>query len=404
MALNHTDKNYDIEILRGVAVLFVVVHHVPELFIWDGRWRALFAVTTFWGGVDLFFCISGYVIARSLLREASGASFVNFALPFWIRRASRIWPAAVFWLLLAILASLFFNRTGAFGAFKANLEDGVAALMQVANFHFLGCWSYRDGLCGNEAIYWSLSLEEQFYLAFPFALFFLPRKWLRTVLIAGIALQCFWQRPMGSFGWVIRTDAICFGVLIALAAEARFQEQLPAFILRSKPKAVALSLGLILLVALIPTGKVVWFDAGLLAVVCAILVFLASYDRQFILPIPVVAPVLAWVGSRSFSIYLTHLFSYWLTREMFYRMLPHQTFDARFTMPFALVAALMIVSFSEATYRWIERPFRDRGRELAARYRAGPALPAAPVETAVVTTVAVPDPLALDRSRPLASG
>ncbi|MFL6623397.1 MAG: acyltransferase family protein [Sulfurifustaceae bacterium] len=400
MALPDANKNYDIELLRGVAVLFVAIHHVRELFTWDGRWQALFLVTTFWGGVDLFFCISGYVIARSLLRRNAADSFIDFALPFWIRRASRIWPAAVFWVMLAILASLLFNRTGAFGPFKANLIDGVAAVTQVANFHFLGCWSYHHGLCGNEGIYWSLSLEEQFYVVLPFALFFLPRQWLLAGLIAAIGAQAFLERPMGSLGWMLRTDAICYGVLIAFAAEAKLQEKLPIGLLRSKPRAFALSLGLILLMALIPTGNVVWFDTGLLAVVCAILVLIASYDARLILPAPLLGPVLAWIGSRSYAIYLTHTFSYWLTREVFYRAFPDRTFDAHFTLPFVLVAAIFIVSFSEASYRWIEKPLRERGREIAAHYRAA----SPPLQTEATTPEASAGALTLETPRPLAPG
>jgi len=365
-------KNHDIETLRAVAVLFVVVHHIGLLFTWDGAWTKLFLVTTFWSGVDLFFCVSGYVIASSLLRETRhGGGFFDFAVPFWIRRVWRIWPAAIVWLLIAILASRYFNRSGAFGSFEANIVDGVAAVTQVANFHFLNCWFYKQGLCGNQEIYWSLSLEEQFYFVFPFLLFFLPRRWLHLGLIAAILAQCFLHRPMASPLWAVRTDAICYGVLIALAANSSLKDKLYPYFLKSKPTAIGFSLVLMFLMAAVPTNHVVWFDTGLLAVICAILVFVASYDEKFILPVPVLGPVLLWVGSRSFAIYLTHTVCYWLTREIFFRLYPQVHFDPSFAFPFLVVAIGSIVLLSEATYRWIETPFRNKGREIAKRYRAG---------------------------------
>ncbi len=369
MSLSRSYKNHDIEVLRAIAILFVVVHHIGYLFPWDGAWQKLFAIATYWGGVDLFFCVSGFVIASSLLKEAKGASFFDFAIPFWIKRVWRLWPAAMFWLFVAIVASKMFNTSGAFGLFKANVEDGIAAVMQVANFHFLNCWYYKQGLCGNEAIYWSLSLEEQFYFVFPFVLFFLPRKWLRPGLIAVILLQFFVYRPIGAPLWLTRTDAICYGVLIAVASRGSVKDKLYPHFLESRVMAIAFSLALIFLLGVIPTNNVVWFDTGLLAVVCAILVFIASYDRRLILPVPFLEGIFGWIGSRSYAIYLTHLFAFWLTHEIFYRRYPGVRFNDSFMLEFALVALCLIVVFSEASYRLIETPLRNKGREMAERYR-----------------------------------
>jgi peptidoglycan/LPS O-acetylase OafA/YrhL len=329
----------------------------------------VYAITTFWSGVDLFFCISGFVIAASLLREARAGAFFDWAVPFWIKRAWRIWPAAFVWLAIGIGASKFFNASGVFGGFTANIADGVAAVAQVANFHFLGCWYYHQGACGNQAIYWSLSLEEQFYFVFPFVLFLLPRRWLCAGLAAVIALQVFRHRPMGTPGWVTRTDAICFGVLIALAGGSAWKRKLYPYVLKSKEAATVFSLALIFLLAAIPTGQVVWFDTGLLAVVCAVLVFVASYDAGFILPIPYLAPLLLWVGSRSFAIYLTHCIAFWSTRELFYRWRPGAVFDSTNAAAFAAVGFGLLILFSESTYRWIEAPLRDKGRRIAQDYR-----------------------------------
>lgn len=369
-ALPATDtyKNDDIELLRAIAVGFILLHHSPDLFVWNDMWRNIFAITSFWGGVDLFFCISGFVIASSLLRETRSGSFIGFAIPFWIKRIWRIWPAALLWALIGILASKFFNRSGVFGDFHSNLMDGIAATMQVANLHFMECWNYDRGVCGKLGIYWSLSLEEQFYTLFPFALFFVPRRWLCLGLLVSVVFQFFLPRPIAGVLWLIRTDAICYGVLIALAQQTVFKDKLfPAF-LQGKPAAIAFSLTFVLLMAMTANFTAASFNVGMLAAVCAALVFVASYDRNLILPIRSLNPVLAWMGSRSFAIYLTHLFSYWLTREIFYRLYSGAAFDASFILPFGTVALGFIVLFSELTYRFIETPFRVRGRDIAKRY------------------------------------
>src|SRR5262249_6765248 len=142
-----------------------------------GPFRAWLAPLGLWGGVDLFFAISGFVIASSLLRQPRHRSFSEFALPFYVRRIFRIWPAALLWLLVPLLASRYFNTSGAFGHTRTLIGESIAASLQVANVYFGLCQ------CGKEYVYWSLSLEEQFYILFPLLLFFLTGTGLRALLV-----------------------------------------------------------------------------------------------------------------------------------------------------------------------------------------------------------------------------
>jgi peptidoglycan/LPS O-acetylase OafA/YrhL len=94
---NLSNRIDDIEVLRAIAVLMTMIGHFQELLFWGPPY-----LVQLWGGVDLFFCISGFVIARSLIIEAPSSggarNFLLFAIPFWIKRVFRIWPAAFTWL------------------------------------------------------------------------------------------------------------------------------------------------------------------------------------------------------------------------------------------------------------------------------------------------------------------
>ena len=152
----------DIEVLRGFAVLFVVVHHASDnLLTWTSP--ALTRFYTYfggWFGVDLFFAISGFVIARDLVPRlqvsTNNISALQITLAFWLRRAWRLLPSAWLWLGIILLATVIFNQSGAFGTFRANFEATIAAITQVANVRFAESfmrWEY-----GASFVYWSLSL------------------------------------------------------------------------------------------------------------------------------------------------------------------------------------------------------------------------------------------------------
>src|SRR5690554_933284 len=183
----------DIEVLRGVAVIAVLIHHMKEnLFPWlttplDPRGLDL----QLWWGVDLFFVISGFVITRSALpalhqSTADKALFWRTTISFWTRRAWRLLPSAWLWLVLTLLLSIGFNQSGVFGSPATNLQAALADMLQYANARFADSFMVYD--YGASFVYWSLSLEQQFYLLFPL-LIFISRRWLAVVMIAVVIIQ-----------------------------------------------------------------------------------------------------------------------------------------------------------------------------------------------------------------------
>ena len=151
----------DIQGLRGIAILLVMLYHSGV------------AVPNGYMGVDVFFVISGYVITASILRELENTGRVSL-VDFFFRRAKRLLPAlgiVIVSVLIAssLLQSPFFDQ-------EVTAKTAVAAIAFVANLYFLNQnSSYFERPAETNPLFhtWSLSVEEQFYLCFPIFIVFL---------------------------------------------------------------------------------------------------------------------------------------------------------------------------------------------------------------------------------------
>lgn len=360
----------DIELLRAVAVLSVVLHHAHgNLFTWPTPWLdTFFQHFDLWWGVDLFFAISGYVIARELLPKLqSGTSMAGYwriTLAFWTRRAFRLLPSAWLWLILILLACRFLNTSGAFGTLQANLAATLAGALQFANFRFAD--SFMRYEYGTSFVYWSLSLEEQFYLLLP-VLVLLSRRFLPWLLLLLVAVQFFtWRTPLLMS---VRTDAIALGVLLAFWNQSRTCGALKLRFLHRRLPALGIAALLVLVMMEASTQKYVWstYRIGVIALCSTGLVWLASLDRNyFALPAQLQRAML-WIGSRSYAIYLVHIPAFSLTQEIWYRLRGTKEFDASYTWAFTITVSLLVLVASELNYRWVEAPLRRQGAQLAKR-------------------------------------
>lgn len=372
----------DIEMLRGVAVLFVILHHAHgDLVAWPSRvLDGIFSYCAFWAGVDLFFAISGFVIARSLLPTleacTGNAAYLQAVLAFWIRRAWRLLPSAWLWLAIALALSLLFNRSGVFGPPEANVATTIAALANVENFRAAATFGATPS--GTSFVYWSLSLEEQFYILLPIAAFLLRRRlpWL----VGALALaQLFIQRDL--ILMFARTDAILLGVLIAVWERHPTSRLFESTGLKgAKLAGPALLAAALLGMATLATDKlhIVSFRVGLIALLAAALVFIAAQDRDYLWPAGWTKRVMMWIGSRSYGLYLIHIPTYFLTREIWFRLLPPgQELGPSYTLPVVLTALPLLFLLSELNYRLVEVPLRRHGAAIAARFAARPVVEAA---------------------------
>lgn len=200
--------------LRGLAILAVVVSHVGLVFGPDLPAAQAFAVPALGVGVDLFFVISGLVVAENawrLKREAQGV-FWRGALAFWGRRILRIGLPT--WVVVLLIAA---SQAGGIplGATAADLR---AAAGFYANFRWAPCFEGEAG-CGAllaSSHFWSLAVEMQFYLAAPFLMALKP-KWTALVCVAVLAAGALSGRQWGGFWWTFRLDGLAMGVLLSLS-------------------------------------------------------------------------------------------------------------------------------------------------------------------------------------------
>ena len=158
--------------LRAIAVLAVVLYH-----FWPARFSGGYV------GVDIFFVISGFLITAHLMRELTATGTVRLG-QFWARRARRLLPASLLVLLFCALVAMSPYLTP-ISALPNEVREILASTFYVENWYLaLNSADYLNH-AGDPATvqhYWSLSLEEQFYVMWPLIMLlaaWIAVKWFR---------------------------------------------------------------------------------------------------------------------------------------------------------------------------------------------------------------------------------
>ena len=364
--------NHDIQILRAFSVLIILAGHNYLRFVYQPLMFSLTYVST-WVGVDVFFAISGYVITLSLLKASHVSScnstkdrLLNIYV-FWIRRIFRIWPACWFWAIAVVFFQIIFDANNDSNFRKELIASSWAAILQINNFH-QATFIVTHGHWTHGGIFWSLSLEEQFYLIFPLAFSFLSRNILCIGLLLVAIPQMMFERNdlTNTYLYFFRTDAIIMGVLLAILTSHVINKnailvEVRAYIASQQIVKWILVPFLLTSILVLPTGLMEFkYYTGYIAILAALLVFIASADKDAILPIPYIRTILLWVGSRSYSIYLCQLsyvaFMYWCIRGN--RNLVSHSIVLR------IFIACGVFLVAELSYRYIERPCLKIGHRI----------------------------------------
>jgi peptidoglycan/LPS O-acetylase OafA/YrhL len=267
--------------LRAISIVLVILSHLV-------KWKHVSApVLGSYGalGVFVFFVLSGYLITNLLLREHERSATISLR-DFYFRRAFRIFPAA--FVFLAVVTVLYWKQIGWLHL--------AAALFYVANMDMFRPWIFGH--------LWSLSIEEQFYLLWPFAL----KNWYRhktAILLGAFLITPVFQTALLAFkvhnGLVgslpVYSSQLAIGCLLAV-----FAPRLPRI-----PKPVAL----IMLTAFI---LIPWFPANtalrtlfLLFILSPMLHIAVAGLVLHVIQVPYRVlnwlPI-AWLGRISYSLYL----------------------------------------------------------------------------------------------------
>jgi peptidoglycan/LPS O-acetylase OafA/YrhL len=311
-------RNEGIDLLRGGAIIFVVLNHVGMRFPIAGtvlsmmlpRWFLDGLLTNGYEAVFVFFVISGFLIAGNALLRWGELGQIDVAA-FYGRRFARIVPC-----LLALVAILSVLHLSALGDYTINGKgQSLGGAIRAALALHMNWYEGRNGyLPGSWDVLWSLSIEEVFYLAFPIVCILTRRQRILAPLLLVVAVSLPWTRAAlhGQEIWQEKAylpgmSAIATGVLGAI---------LIAHWERPTRRTTSLlgCFGAVGMLAVIFDGVAIWrvlHDGYLLlltlSAVALLVVFetrdgLGAWWRQ-----PAFRGVRSW-GRLSYEIYLTHMF------------------------------------------------------------------------------------------------
>jgi peptidoglycan/LPS O-acetylase OafA/YrhL len=330
--------------LRAVAVVAVLLFHLDLAWMPGG-----------FLGVSLFFTLSGFLITRLLLDEADRTGRVALRT-FWARRLRRLSPAALVVLAVVAIMSLW----GVFEGARLRGDLG-ASLGYVANWRFATAQStYAELFTSTPSPvihFWSLAIEEQFYLLFPVLFVTLSRK--RALLLPGLSvltvasvMASFFtdSRNLGYYGTHVRAAELLIGCVLAVIVARRERSERRFVPTTSIVGGAALILLVVAMVVVSPSDA--WLYRGGFAAV-------ALVSAAVVLGVSRGGPI-AWLfarrpmvvlGRASYSVYLVH----W---PVIVAMTPDRTgFDG---WPLDVVRIVTSVILGFVSYGIVENPVRTR--------------------------------------------
>jgi len=347
----------ELDALRFFAFLGVFIFHAAprtmDFYNAAGypHWLSSLLISIFGAGaygVDLFFALSAYLITSLLLRERSATGALDLR-GFYVRRILRIWP-----LYLAFVA---------FAAIFAALVPGQHLPMKyVVGYSLLaGNWIYAFyGLPASFATpLWTVSIEEQFYLAWPLALRKASVRTMAAIALGLLAVANAWRVWLAvtaapveriEYNTFTRLDPIAFGILIAL-----FGHKLPCFTRQQRA-------------AMLGGGVATWVAVFAFTVtfgVSTVTTWRMALGHPFTALASVVVLLsvlgsqhgflrnqgLLYLGKISYGLYVLHEFAHFCAM----RIVPAST--PGMVLAQSIVGLALTIVLAAASYRWLESPF-----------------------------------------------
>jgi peptidoglycan/LPS O-acetylase OafA/YrhL len=322
--------------VRGIAILLVVLHNESHMFP-SLHLNSVFADG--WMGVDLFFVLSGFLIT-GILFDAKGTE--RYLANFYARRCLRIWPlyfsllvfmfAVVPWLRPSD-AHLVFERSSPWWAYPLFLQNFLVPVSTAAT--------------GPLGVTWSLAIEEQFYVIWPWVVRAYSPKQLRrlavVVMCASPIMRLYLSSmPIDQYSNVFcRLDGLMAGAVLATVIRDRQD------IAGGHEGLAWIALSVALALALIgEMMRMRWLVYSLSALASLALVYLALFSSNRILAAILTNRVLVYTGTISYGLYLLHKLPFDVAKD---RPPAH---------PAAIFALLLVADYAVASASWfvLERP------------------------------------------------
>ena len=382
-----TDYREDIQVLRGLAVLAVVLFHANEKYFPLG-----------YLGVDVLFVISGFVVMPLIIRIFDGQNIgqrLSNLGSFYKARFFRLAPALATTL---VISSLVLFLLGPPGDHERFARQGLATLLLLGNF---GAYRYSGDYFSpnpNPLVHtWSLSVEEQIYILLPVALILivLHRTEARRIVLKALIAMTVVSFTIFTFPEIFEPiyskfsshyNGVSFAFYSPVDRLWQFTIGGLGFIFLDQyknrssifPRNVKIALISILAIILFGPTELTLSSSSIIATFVALLViFSKSLD---VLP-SVLSIKLAWIGDRSYSIYLVHMPLIYIAK---YSPVVKFGFTENHGIQI-VIAVILSVYLGSLNYKTIENRFRVRGKEISAGLK--------PIWVMLVLTLVIPTTL-----------
>ena len=328
--------------IRAFAIITVIINHFNKNLMPSG-----------YLGVDIFFVISGFVITSSL-HHRSSKNLMEFIRGFYSRRFKRLMPALILFVLIISILVCLFNPYP-----TVALKTGLTSLFGISNLYLLKQSTDYFSQSTQLNVFthtWSLGVEEQFYLMFPFLVWFTgfgrqTKKGSRNLFLSVGVLTI--SSIIGFIYLYPKNQAAAYFLM-----PTRFWEMASGcllFLLFLKSKSIKnllkkipplLLLILIIGVMYLPKSLATLSTITVVALTC---ILIASLNKRSLTYKIFTYPKVIYIGRISYSLYLWH----WAILS-----LSRWTIGIHWwSVPFQL---LLIISLAIASFEWIETPLRNR--------------------------------------------
>ncbi|MFC7373464.1 acyltransferase family protein [Fictibacillus iocasae] len=339
--------------IRAIAVLAVIAYHLN--FQWASGGLL---------GVTVFFVLSGYLITDLLISEYNNNGTIDLKR-FWIRRARRLLPG-MFTMLLVVMSFVTLFRPS---LLTKLWEDSLAAIFYISNWYYVFQeLSYFEsfGITSLLTHFWSLAVEEQFYIIWPLfigLLLKLPKRlvFLYTVMLATIsalAMAALYEPGADPSRIYYGTDTRAFSLLIGAALAMIWPSRKLS---QHTPLSARLSMDVIGTAALAVILYMIWqtnqyqdflYQGGMviLSIASAVLVGAVAHPSSTLNKVLSLQP-LKWIGLRSYGIYLWHFPVIALSTP---------TVNVGGIEPVRIIFQVTLILFLSAlSYTFVEMPIRN---------------------------------------------